>query len=98
MVAPYKKYLLERWNSGCHDTKKLYAEIQQQGYKGSYVTLARYTHRLRNAQGFKPRQKAPQSLPLVFEPQKSLTKYSFSLKSDRALLLVAFSPFYLSKP
>lgn len=72
VVAPYKKYLLERWNSGCHDTKKLYAEIQQQGYKGSYVTLARYTHRLRNAQGFKPKQKPPQSLPLVFEPKKSL--------------------------
>ena len=72
VVSPYKKYLLERWNSGCHDTQKLYAEIQQQGYKGSYVTLARYTSRLRQAQGFKPRQKPPQSLPKVFEPKKSL--------------------------
>ena len=72
VVAPYKKYLLERWNSGCHDTQKLYAEIQQQGYKGSYVTLARYTSRLRQAQGFKPRQKPTQSLPKVFEPKKSL--------------------------
>ncbi len=26
-VSPYKKYLLEQWNSGCHDTKKLYGEI-----------------------------------------------------------------------
>nr|WP_245915936.1 ISL3 family transposase [Merismopedia glauca] len=47
VVAPFKKYLLERWNSGCHDTQKLYAEIQQRGYKGSYVTLARYTCRQR---------------------------------------------------
>jgi transposase len=71
-VSPYKKYLLEQWNSGCHDTQKLYAEIKAQGYLGSYVTLARYTRRLRQAQGFKPRQKPPESLPKVFEPKKSL--------------------------
>ena len=44
---------IELWNSGFHDTQKLYAEIKEQGYEGSYVTLARYTHRLREAQGFK---------------------------------------------
>ncbi|MEY2834298.1 MAG: hypothetical protein RLZZ574_3558, partial [Cyanobacteriota bacterium] len=71
-VSPYKKYLLERWNSGFHDTQKLYAEISAQGYEGSYVTLARYTRRLRQAQGFKPRQKPPKFLPIVFEPKKSL--------------------------
>jgi transposase len=88
-VSPYKKYLLERWNSGgegrCflsslsnhrvgfHDTQKLYAEInKEQGYEGSYVTLARSTHRLREAQGLKPREKTSKPLPLVFEPKKSL--------------------------
>ena len=71
-VSPYKKYLLERWNSGFHDTKKLYAEIKEQGYQGSYATLARYTRRLREAQGFKPRQKPSKPLPKLFEPQKSL--------------------------
>ncbi len=71
-VSPYKKYLQSRWNSGCHDTKKLYAEIREQGYQGSYVTLARYTHRLREAQGLKPREKPKKPLPLVFEPKKSL--------------------------
>ncbi|MEN9521212.1 MAG: hypothetical protein RLZZ381_3800 [Cyanobacteriota bacterium] len=71
-VSPYKKYLLKQWNSGCHDTQKLYAKIKTQGYLGSYVTLARYTRRLRQAQGFKPRQNPPKSLPKVFEPRKSL--------------------------
>lgn len=71
-VSPDKKYLLEQWNSGCHDTQKLYAEIQEQGYQGSYTTLARYTHRLREAQGLKPRQKPTESLPMVFEPKKTL--------------------------
>jgi hypothetical protein len=42
VISLFKKYLIERWNSGCHDTQKLYAEIQQQGYKGSYVTLASF--------------------------------------------------------
>lgn len=31
-------------------TKRLFAEIQQQGYKGSYMTVTRYTHQLRQAQ------------------------------------------------
>ncbi len=71
-VSPYKKYLQSRWNSGFHDTQKLYAEIKLQGYEGSYVTLARYTHRLREAQGLKPREKLNKPLPIVFEPKKSL--------------------------
>jgi transposase len=71
-VTPYNKYLQSRWNSGCHDTQKLYAEIKEQGYQGSYVTLARYTRRLRQAQGLKPREKPNKALPLVFEPKKSM--------------------------
>ena len=63
---------MSQWNSGCHDTKKLYGEIKEQGYEGSYVTLARYTHRLREAQGLKPREKPTKPLPLIFEPKKSL--------------------------
>jgi transposase len=41
-------------------------------YEGSYATLARYTRRLCQAQGFEPRQKPPESLFTVFEPKKSL--------------------------
>lgn len=85
-VSPYKKYLLEQWNSGCHDTKKLYSEIQVLGYEGSYCTLARYTCLLRAAQGFKPRQKPTQILPKVFEPKKSF------LTVRRAVWLVLRRP------
>ncbi len=73
MLDPYKKYLLERWNNGCHNTAKLWQEIQQQGYPGSYGTVAGYTRRFREAQRLKTRQKKTnQSKPKVFEPQKSL--------------------------
>lgn len=46
----YKPYLLEQWNDGQQNTKQLFEEIQHQGYRGSYQTVARYTHRLRQAQ------------------------------------------------
>jgi transposase len=50
LLAPYKPYLLVQWNAGQRQTKQLFAEIQQQGYKGSYMTVTRYTHQLRQAQ------------------------------------------------
>lgn len=73
LLTPYKKYLLERWNNGFHNATKLWQEIQQQGYQGSYATVAGYTRRLRNAQGLKTEEKkSNQPLPKVFEPKKSL--------------------------
>ena len=56
LLDPYKDYVLSCWNDGCHDTKKLFEEIQQAGYSGSYDTVARYTRRLRFSQGVKLRK------------------------------------------
>jgi transposase len=50
LLSPYKPYLLAQWNAGQRQTKRLFAQIQQQGYKGSYMTVTRYTHQLRQAQ------------------------------------------------
>jgi transposase len=73
VLNPYKAYLLERWNAGCRDALRLYGEIQQQGYPGSYTTVARYAQRLRQAQGQVPRQRPPrQPLPVVVEPRQPL--------------------------
>lgn len=46
----YKPELLKQWNSGLRSTKELYKLIQQQGYRGSYPTVARYTHQLKQRQ------------------------------------------------
>ncbi|MBW4541931.1 MAG: ISL3 family transposase [Myxacorys chilensis ATA2-1-KO14] len=46
----YKPYVLEQWNGKQQNTKLLFEAIQHQGYRGSYQTVARYTHRLRQAQ------------------------------------------------
>lgn len=57
VLNPYKDYLVQRWNAGCRDARQLCAELRQRGYRGSYPTVARYTQRLRQAQGAAPRQR-----------------------------------------
>jgi transposase len=71
LLNPYKALLLQHWNQGCHDARQVFRLLQQQGYRGSYATVARYAQRLRQAQGLAPRQPPPamSPLPLVAEPQ-----------------------------
>ena len=71
ILNPYKDLLLQYWNQGCHDALPGFHRLQQQGYRGSYATVARYAQRLRQAQGLGPRQPppAPHPLPVVAEPQ-----------------------------
>jgi transposase len=69
ILTPYHAYLLARWNAGHRDTVRLFRELQQRGYAGSYPTVARYAQRLRQAQGQAPRPRRPrQPLPAVVEP------------------------------
>jgi transposase len=68
VLDPYKPYLLSRWNEGCREALQLFDEIKTQGYRGSYVTVARYAQRLRQAQGLSPRQRlAPKPVLAVSE-------------------------------
>jgi transposase len=69
LLTTYKPYLLERWNAGCYTAMRLFREIQQRGYPGSYGPVAAYARRLRQAQGLSPGQRCPRrSLPRVAEP------------------------------
>lgn len=87
VLSPYKKYILKRWNAGYYNTKGLFEDIQQQGYRGSYDTVARYTRRLRSSQGLRLRQRlVRQPLPKVAEPERR------PLTARRATLLVLQSP------
>jgi transposase len=78
LLDPWKPLLLKRWNAGQRDGRRLFHELQRQGYRGSYPTLARYTQRLRLAQeGAAPRwvrsSRSP-SLPSVIDrPERPLT-------------------------
>lgn len=72
LLNPYKAYLIERWNNGCHHAGQLYRDLKQQGYPGSYTTLANYARQLRHAQGLRPWQRtSPRPLPVVVEPGPS---------------------------
>ncbi len=87
VLSPYKEYILKRWNEGCYDTKELFEIIQKRGYSGSYDTVARYTRRLRQAQGLKLRQRlVSQPLPKIAEPEQR------PLTARRAAYLVLQRP------
>jgi len=88
LLDPYKDYVLQRWNDGCHDALRLFGEIEARGYSGSYDTVARYTRRFRTAQGtqHRKRRRSIKQLPKVSEPQK------LSLTPRRAAHLVLQQP------
>ena len=77
LLEPWKPAILERWNAGQRDGRRLFRELQGLGYRGSYATLARYTQRLRRAQeGTAPRRssrKRPVLPPAVDAPGRPLT-------------------------
>ena len=59
-LETFKVYLQQQWSLGYQQTKALFKDIQQQGYQGSYRTVARFTQQLRRLQ---PASKPdPQSL------------------------------------
>jgi transposase len=69
ILNPYKAYLLERWNAGCHTAIQLFQEIRPRGYTGSYRRVTAYVSRIRQAQGIPPRRQGlRQTLPVVAEP------------------------------
>ena len=72
LLKPYLLYILERWNGGCLQARQLYTELVTLGYRASYITVARYVRRLREAQGLSPHQSHKgRSLPSVIDSQQS---------------------------
>jgi transposase len=79
LLDPWKPVILERWNSGCRHSLRLFYELRRQGYRGSYPTLARYTRQLRQAQAgiaLEPRtRRHPPAQPIDL-PKRPLTARS----------------------
>ena len=59
-LDPYKPYLIEQWQQGKRHAKRLFEEIKQHGFAGSYAMVARYLQPLRQSQP--PMRLAPESL------------------------------------
>jgi transposase len=53
-LDPYKGYLLNRWDEGCHTATRLWREIQALGYSASYTTVSRFLASLRLPVGQRP--------------------------------------------
>jgi transposase len=44
----HKPYLNQRWNQGCTSARQLHTELRDRGYRGSYITVARYLQPFRH--------------------------------------------------
>jgi transposase len=76
LLDPWKAAILERWNGGCRHRRRLFHELQRQGYRGSYPTLVRYTQRLRQAQegaAFRPPSPGHPPAAVIDLPKRPLT-------------------------
>ncbi len=56
-LDPYKQYIEERWNQGCHNAVVLWEEARAQGYTGSLSLLKQRVHPLRPQRGVEPAQR-----------------------------------------
>jgi transposase len=50
-VDPFKPYLLERFQAGCHNARLLYQEIRIQGYRGCDSLVRKFITVIRRAEG-----------------------------------------------
>lgn len=59
-LDPYRAYLLERWNAGCHNGSQLFREIRERGYPGGASQVGVFIARLR--------ERLPATAPLIPVP------------------------------
>lgn len=65
-LDPWRHIVLEHWNNGRRDGRKLFSELRRLGYRGSYATLTRYLRRFRALPGDRAMGSAPaKSRPML---------------------------------
>ena len=57
-LDPYKPYVLERWNAGCHNAMQLLGELQAKGFAGKRSVVRAFLTQLRKTQGLPPRSRS----------------------------------------
>jgi transposase len=70
LLEPYKAYLIERWNGGCHNAAQLWREIVLQGFGGRMTTVRNFALQLRQSSGMPPRTRSAAGRPLCGDPTK----------------------------
>lgn len=67
-LDPFKPYILERWNSGCHTGTTLLREVIAQGYQGGANTVLTYITQLRKAAGIPPMRRVGVTAAPISDP------------------------------
>jgi len=70
VLDPFKSYLLDRWNEGCHNATQLFREIRQQGYGGEKTMVRDYVRQLRLASGLPPGVRSQNGKYLLADPTR----------------------------
>ncbi len=68
VLDPFKPYILERWNAGCHTGTVIARELKSQGYRGGSTTVFAYITQLRKAAGVPPRRRVGITAATITDP------------------------------
>jgi transposase len=49
LLDPFKPYVVQRWNEGCHNAMQIFREIEQQGFTGKPTIVRDFVRQLRKA-------------------------------------------------
>jgi transposase len=67
VLDPFKPYILQRWNEGCHTGTMIWRELEQRGYRGKRSIVYSYIGRLRQAQGLAPKKRTGTTSAVVVD-------------------------------
>jgi len=68
VLDPFKPYILERWNAGCHTGTVIARELKAQGYRGGSTTVFAYITQLRKAAGVPPKRRGGITAATITDP------------------------------
>jgi transposase len=71
-LAPFAPYLRERWAAGCHNATRLWQELREHGFRGSYTSVALYVAPWRGA-GYRYRGQPEKRRDAASPPEARVT-------------------------
>ena len=72
LLDPFKPYVLERWNGGCHNGAMLLREVAARGYRGSPANFFAYITQLRKASGLPPKKRQGVQAKPIADPTRRI--------------------------
>lgn len=70
LLDPFKPYLLQRWNEGCHNATHLFREIQEQGFEGQATIVLDTIRQFRKASDLPPKVRTLAAKALPVDPTR----------------------------